>query len=182
MKTGNGQSKYCINSSNSRCEVSFASLFDKHILLLNYFRLIKIVWSNVGKCIGRKRLSTAILALFFSVLNDFNAYAIHVLFFYKNNVIRTRWGSDWPKIKNNLRISSGWGWEKVKVLLVETVLHLVIYVRNVHNKNTEAPFPIIIISTIYCSKWYTYIQTISIVFQYLVFLFWFLIISNCSEK
>ena len=37
MKTGNGQSKYCINSPNSRC------LFNKNILLLNYFRLIKIV-------------------------------------------------------------------------------------------------------------------------------------------
>ena len=33
MKTGNGQSKYCINSPNSRCQFSFASLFDKNILI-----------------------------------------------------------------------------------------------------------------------------------------------------
>ena len=36
----------------------------------------------------------------------------------------------------------------MKVFLVETLLNLVIYVCNVHSKNTEAPLPFIIISTI----------------------------------
>ena len=42
----------------------FASLFNKNILLLNYFRLIKIVWSNVGKCIGRTRFCTVFFLIF----------------------------------------------------------------------------------------------------------------------
>ena len=36
----------------------------------------------------------------------------------------------------------------MKVFLVETLLNLVIYVRNVSSKNTEALFPFIVISTI----------------------------------
>ena len=44
---------------------------------------------------------------------------------------------------------------------VETLLNLVIYVRNMHNKNTEAPFPIYIITTIVSNG--TRIQTIRIV-------------------
>ena len=38
---------------------------DKNILLWNYFRLIKIVWSNVGKCIGRTRFCTGFLEFIF---------------------------------------------------------------------------------------------------------------------
>ena len=58
----------------------------------------------------------------------------------------------------------------MKVFLVETLLNLVIYVRNVHSKNTEEPFRIYYhIYTIAPND--TLIQTISIALQYLVFLF-----------
>ena len=68
----------------------------------------------------------------------------YTLFFIRTtlNLYEEQWGSDWPKIRNNLRTSSGWGWKKVKMFLVEILLNLVIYVRNVHSKNIEAPFPI----------------------------------------
>ena len=32
--------------------------------------------------------------------------------------------------------------KKVKMFLVKTLLNLVVYVRDIHSKNTEAPFPI----------------------------------------
>ena len=50
---------------HSRCKVNHWSLFDKKILLWNYFRLITIVWSNVGKCIDRTWFSTSFLCLKF---------------------------------------------------------------------------------------------------------------------
>ena len=101
------------------------------------------------------------------------------------------------KFKNNLRTSSDSGWKKVKMFQVETLLNHVIYVHNTHSKNT-GPFPIIISIiipkdarihgqnapwSVILDKWdLLKIQTISIGFQCFVFLFWFFISSNCSQK
>ena len=45
IKTGNGQSKYYTNSSNSRCQVSFASLFNKNVCWFSFFFYFHIDWS-----------------------------------------------------------------------------------------------------------------------------------------
>ena len=58
--------------------------------------------------------------------------------------MRLRLAENYEQFENKLRLRL----KKVKVFLVETLLNLVIYVCNVHSKNTEAPLPFIIISTI----------------------------------
>ena len=56
---------------------------------------------------------------------------------YKNNGVQI--GRNYnEQFKNKLRLRL----KKLKMFLVETLLNLVIYVRNVHSKNTKAPFPI----------------------------------------
>ena len=66
--------------------------------------------------------------------NFFSIWLTYIRFFFIRTTLWEQWGSDRPKIKNNLRTSSGWGWKKVKMFPVEFLLNVVMYVRNVHKR------------------------------------------------
>ena len=67
FSTSMGYSKYFINGPNFTHFVRsvIASLFDKNILLWNYFQQIMIVWSNIGKCFDYTRFCNSFLSLTF---------------------------------------------------------------------------------------------------------------------
>ena len=71
METGNGQSKYCTNSSNSRCQVSLCKSF------LQKYSTFKLFSTDQDRMIKRWQVywSYTVLQWFFG-FNFFNVYFV----------------------------------------------------------------------------------------------------------